>query len=227
MNKAIRMENLLQDLPKSKRKLDTRVKVSELNKSYARLYGRHYYDGNREQGYGGYYYDGRWKPVAKRIIKQFKILKGESICEIGCAKGFLLYELVREMHQVKCVGIDASLYALRESIKDNKILYINCNATSIPLKNKSIEHTICINTLHNFLSKKETLIAISEIERITKRNAYIRIAAYKNNAQKETIDKWATGGRCYLHVDEWLELFQEAGYTGYFDWWHPDNSVKL
>ncbi len=227
MNKAIRMENLLNDLPKSKRKLDTRIKVSDLNKSYARIYGRHYYDGNREQGYGGYYYDGRWKPVAKRIIKQFKVLKGESICEIGCAKGFLLYDLVSEIDEVKCFGIDASLYALRESIKDKKILYINCNATSIPLKTNSIEHTISINSLHNFLSKKETMIAISEIERITKKNSYIRIAAYKNNAQKEIIDKWATGGRCYLHVDEWLELFQEAGYTGYYDWWHPDNSIKL
>ena len=32
MNKAMRMENLLQDLPKSKRKLDTRVKVTDLIK---------------------------------------------------------------------------------------------------------------------------------------------------------------------------------------------------
>ncbi len=227
MSNALRLENLLQDLPNSSRKLDTRIEVSDLDKNYARLYGRHYYDGSRCQGYGGYYYDGRWKAVAQRITNIFGIKDSDTICEIGCAKGFLLYDFTQILKKIKCIGIDVSLYALRESIKKENILYLHCNASTIPLKDKSIEHTICINTLHNFLSKKETIQAISEIERITKRNSYIRIAAYKNNSQKEIIDKWATAGRCYLHVDEWRELFEDAGYTGFYDWWHPDNSIKL
>tara|TARA_B100000212_G_scaffold89261_1_gene65434 strand:+ start:7342 stop:8025 length:684 start_codon:yes stop_codon:yes gene_type:complete len=227
MNKALRLENLLQDLPKSSRKLDTRIKVSNLDRNYARLYGRHYYDGNRKQGYGGYYYDGRWVDVAKRIIKEFDIKDEHSICEIGCAKGFLLNDFTNLIKNVKCIGIDISLYALREAIKKHNILYINANASSIPLKNNSVEHTICINSLHNFLSKADTIKAISEIQRITTKNSYLRIAAYKNNSQKEIIDKWATGGRCYLHVDEWLEVFKDAGYKGYYDWWHPDNTIRL
>ena len=77
------------------------------------------------------------------------------------------------------------------------------------------------------MSKDETLKAISEIQRITVKNSYLRIAAYKTITQKKIIDRWATGGRCYLHVDDWLELFEDAGYKGYYDWWHPDNSVKL
>ena len=227
MNKPLRLENLLKDLPKSSRKLDTRVRVSDLDRNYARLYGRHYYDGTREQGYGGYYYDGRWQNVAKRIAEKFEIKEGDFICEIGCAKGFLLYDFNNYIENINCVGIDISLYALREAKKDSNILYIHGNATSIPLKTNSIDHTICINSLHNFLSKNDTLKAVSEIQRITKRNAYLRIAAFKNIDQKEIIDKWATGGRCYLHVDDWLELFEKAGYKGYYDWWHPDNSVKL
>ena len=35
MNKALRLKNLLQDLPKSSRKLDTRVEVSDLDRNYA------------------------------------------------------------------------------------------------------------------------------------------------------------------------------------------------
>lgn len=227
MNKACRIKNLLIDLPKSNRKLETRIEVSELDKKYARLYGRRYYDGNRKQGYGGYYYDGRWKPVAKKIKETFQIKEGETICEIGCAKGFLLYDLKKLNKEIKCIGIDVSLYALRNAIKDNNILYLNANATSIPLKDKSIEHTLCINTLHNFLSLNETIKAISEIQRVTKKNAYLRIAAYKTEEQKLIIDKWATGGRCYLHVDEWMEVFQKSGYTGFYDWWHPDDRVIL
>ena len=165
--------------------------------------------------------------MAQNIAKFFDIRNGESICEIGCAKGFLLYELNSLNKNLKCIGLDVSLYALRESIKNKNTLYINANATSIPLKTNSIDHTICINTLHNFLSKKETIKAISEIQRVTKRFSYLRVAAFKNTLQKEIIDKWATGGRCYLHVDEWLEVFEEAKFDGYYDWWHPDNSIKL
>ena len=227
MNKALRLKNLLQDLPKSSRKLDTRVEVSDLDRNYARIYGRHYYDGNRKQGYGGYYYDGRWVPVAKKIIQKFNIKDGDTVIDIGCAKGFLLHDFTTLLNNIKCIGIDISLYALREALKKNNILYINANASSIPLKNNSVDHTICINSLHNFLSKEDTIKAISEIQRITKKNSYLRIAAYKNKSQKAIIDKWATGGRCYLHVDEWVELFKDAGYKGYYDWWHPDNEIKL
>ena len=74
MNKASRLKNLLQDLPKSSRKLDIRVEISVLDRNFARIYGRHYYDGNRKQGYGGYYYDGRWVPVAKRIIQNLILM---------------------------------------------------------------------------------------------------------------------------------------------------------
>ena len=32
-----------------------------------------YFDGSREQGYGGYKYDGRWKPLAKAMIKHYNL----------------------------------------------------------------------------------------------------------------------------------------------------------
>ena len=226
-NKMRRLENLLDDLPKSQRKLDVRFKVSDRDIKYARVYGRHYYDGNRKQGYGGYKYDGRWAPVSKKIIKELKIEDSEIICDIGCAKGFLLYELTKELSKIRCIGLDVSLYALREAIQNEQIIYINANATSLPFADNSIDHILSINSLHNFLSREETLKAISEIERVCKINSYIRVAAYRNLEQKRIIDNWATGGRCYLHVDEWIKLFKEAKYTGFYDWWHPDNTIKL
>ena len=223
----IRLENLLDDLPKSRRKLDIRVDVSSKDIEYARIYGRHYYDGTREQGYGGYKYDGRWAPVSKKIIRDLDIKGNNIVCEIGCAKGFLLYELTKHFSNLKCIGLDVSLYALREGIKNDQILYVNANATSLPFADNSINNILCINSLHNFLTKEETLKAVSEIERVSKNNSYIRVAAYKNLEQKKIIDRWATGGRCYLHVDQWLDLFSKAGYTGFYDWWHPDSTVKI
>ena len=39
----------------------------------AKKYGFDYWDGNRRYGYGGYRYDGRWKGVAQKLIKQYKL----------------------------------------------------------------------------------------------------------------------------------------------------------
>lgn len=225
MTKSKRLKYLLDDLPKSTKPKIIRKQSTDRDKFLARLYGKHYFDGNRKQGYGGYYYDGRWIPVAKKIIKEFQMKPMENFCDVGCAKGFLLSDLAENLNLNLAIGIDISIYALRKAKKKDNIVYLKCNAVQIPLMTNSIDHTISINSLHNFLSKKDTGKAIAEIERITKKNSYIRVAAFNNNAQKEVIDKWATAGRCYLHVDEWIDLFDEYGYTGFYDWWHPDSEV--
>ena len=84
---------------------------------------------------------------------------------------------------------------------------------------------ISINSLHNFLDRSELVLAISEIERVSIKTSYIRVAAFNNEFEKSQIDQWATAGRGYFHTDEWLSIFKEAGYSGYYDWWHPDPQV--
>ena len=40
----------------------------------AQKFGRDYWDGNRKFGYGGYkYIKGRWKLVAKNLIKKYRL----------------------------------------------------------------------------------------------------------------------------------------------------------
>ena len=42
---------------------------------------------------------------------------------------------------------------------------------------------------------------------------------------KKVIDDWATLATTYLHVDEWLELFEKCNYQGSYDWFHPSEEL--
>lgn len=222
-----RLKDLLIDLPKQSRNLDIRLSVSPSDIKFARLYSRHYYDGSREQGYGGYRDDGRWIPVAKRIYSRLNFHPDDTLCEIGSAKSFLLNAFLDHTPISEVYGVDASLYAMSKSVYHQGLYLVHANCVSLPFASKSIDHLISINSLHNFLDRSQLVLAISEIQRVCSKTSYIRIAAFNNDYEKSLIDQWATAGRGYFHVDEWLSIFQEAGYTGYYDWWHPDPQVFL
>ena len=61
-----------------------------------------------EEGYGGYkYIPGRWTKVAQEMIKRYD-LKDSKILDIGCGKGYLLYEFQRLLPNCEICGIDVS-----------------------------------------------------------------------------------------------------------------------
>ena len=74
--------------------------------------GREYWDGGKTEGYGGYKYDGRWSSVANKIIDFYNLTYKSKVLEIGCGKGFLLFELQEILPGLDVVGIDTSKYAI-------------------------------------------------------------------------------------------------------------------
>src|SRR5207244_3156982 len=75
-------------------------------------WGKDYWDGDRRYGYGGYRYDSRWRPVAQAMVDHYGLKPGSRVLDVGCGKGFLLYEFTQVLPGVQVAGIDLSSYAI-------------------------------------------------------------------------------------------------------------------
>ena len=135
-------------------------------------WGYDYWDGSRDTGYGGYRYDGRWKKLAKILIKEYKIKSKMKILDIGCGKGFLLHDLLNEIPDLDVYGVDVSEYALKKAMPTIKKKCKKGNAKKLPYKSNYFDLVISINTLHN-LYNYELNDSLREINRVSKKNSFI------------------------------------------------------
>ena len=207
--------NLLSSFPKSKRNLKER-NVNNKNIQLALKYSKEYFDGNRSQGYGGYYYDGRWVKVARKIIKLFKLKNKSKFLDVGCAKGFLMHDLKVILPRIKIYGIDVSKYAKENSIMNirKNIKIMNCK--NIKYKTNSFDGLVAINVVHN-LNLDQCKKSIKEIQRVSNGKAFIQVDAYRDEFELKILKKWILTAKTYLKPNEWIDLFEECGYTGYYD----------
>ena len=117
----------------------------------AKEYGAEYWDGNRRYGYGGYkYIPGRWKQVAEKLIKTYKLNSKSKILDAGCGKGFLLHEIKLLKPGIEVIGFDISKYAIKNSHKNvTKNIFRHDIKKKFPFKKKEFDLVISITTLHN------------------------------------------------------------------------------
>lgn len=211
--------NLLKSLPKQNRKSSKAQRKSKKTKKHifiSRKYGKEYFDGNRDYGYGGYYYDGRWKPVAKDIKKFFKLKNNDKLLDVGCAKGFLVNDLIDV--GIDAYGLEISKYAIKKSLKKTYGRIHLGNATSLPFPDNSFDCIISINTIHN-LNKSSCIKSIKEMVRVCKSNKiFIQVDSYLNKKQKKVFEEWVLTARYHDYPKNWKKLFKIAGYKGYYNW---------
>ena len=82
--------------------------------SLAKKYSKDYWDGSRKSGYGGYkYIENYWVPIAKKLIKKYNLSNRSSLLDVGCGKGFLLFEIKKLLPGIKIEGLDISRYAIK------------------------------------------------------------------------------------------------------------------
>jgi hypothetical protein len=86
--------DLLAKYPKSKRDLSLRLESkTEDVRTIARKFGKEFFDGDRSFGYGGFSYNPRyWSQVVKDFAIFYKLTNYSKILDVGCAKGFMLYD---------------------------------------------------------------------------------------------------------------------------------------
>lgn len=210
--------NLLKRYPNTKRNIQARSGAKDPEHiQIAKQYGQMYFDGPRDYGYGGYRYDGRWLPIAKDIITRYNLKAGMRVLDIGCAKGFLVKDLMKACPGLEVFGLDISEYALKHAEPETIGRLHLGNAKHLPFPDKSFDAVIAINILHN-LPRHECLTAIKEVQRVSKGNSYIQVDSYHTPEEKELFESWVLTAEFHDYPEGWVALFKEAEYTGDYYW---------
>ena len=177
-------------------------------------FGKDYWDGDRQYGYGGYkYMDGYWRPVAEAMINYYNLPENARILDVGCGKGFLLYEITKLLPKAEVFGIDISEYAVENAKEEVKPRIQVGNAVSLPFEDNSMDYVFALGTIHN-LYNFELFKALQEMERVSKHNKYTMQESYRNETEKINMCNWQLTQHSFYSVKEWIWFFNLAGYTG-------------
>jgi ubiquinone/menaquinone biosynthesis C-methylase UbiE len=132
----------------------------------------------------------------------------------------MLYDFYKLNLNLDLYGIDISKYAIDNCVPEIKNKLQVANATKLPFEDNFFDLVISINTIHN-LDKVECATALKEISRVTKKNSFLTVDAYRNNEEKQRMDAWNLTAKTIMSVDDWVKFFDENQYKGDYFWFIP------
>ena len=214
--------NLLKKYPITKRNLDEALldRTDDV-REIARKFNKDFFDGERKYGYGGYNYNPRyWTEVVKDFQDYYQLKDGSKILDVGCGKGFMVYDFLKLNPKFEIKGIDISNYAINNCKSEvaNNLQVASCD--NLPFEDNSFDLVISINTIHN-LEKDECGKSLREINRVSRKNKFIIVDAYRDNEEKKKMFAWNLTAKTIMHVNEWLKFFEENKYDGDDYWFNP------
>jgi len=214
--------DLLVNYPRTKRNVDERgATKTEEDRAIARQFGKDFFDGDRRHGYGGFNYMPRfWQPCVPTFQDFYQMKAGDSLLDIGCSKGFMIYDFSKLIPGLKVKGIDVSEYAIENAMPEMKANVEVADARKLPFQDKSFDVVISINTIHN-LDRADCGQALKEIQRVAKRGAFITVDAYRTEEEKRRMYNWNLTAKTIMSIEEWEAFFKEVGYTGDYYWFIP------
>jgi ubiquinone/menaquinone biosynthesis C-methylase UbiE len=195
------------------RMVDEKVKCMGI----AKKFGANYWDGQRRYGYGGYkYIKGYWRNFAINLIKIFKLNSKSKILDLGCGKGFLLYEIKDLIPKISIVGLDISAHAIKNSKNEIRPFLKRYDVKKkLPFLKNQFDVTICMGLLHN-LKISEIEFAIKEINRVSQ-DSYLMVESYRNDLELFNLQCWALTCQAFFHYSDWLYLFKKNNYNGKYE----------
>ena len=179
----------------------------------AKKFGQDYWDGDRKYGYGGFHYDGRWAGMARELVAHYDLRDGQRVLDVGCGKGFLLFELKKLLPGLEVRGLDISEYALANAKEEIRPFLDRGCAQELPYPDQTFDLVISLTTLHN-LYLFDLIKSLREIERVNKGGSYVVVESYRNEEEKANMLHWQLTCECFYTPEEWQFVFTEAGYSG-------------
>ena len=180
----------------------------------AKRFDYDYWDGDRRICYGGYQYiEGRWEKIAQNIARHYKLGRNPKILDIGCGKGFLLYDFLKVIPNAEIYGLDISEYAIKNSKPEIRDRLQVGSATYLPWGDNYFDLVVSITTLHN-LRNYELYEALKEMERASKQHKYLCVESYRNEQEKENLLYWQVTCEAFHTPKEWKWWFEHTKYTG-------------
>tara|TARA_Y100000389_G_C17410006_1_gene490304 strand:- start:184 stop:849 length:666 start_codon:yes stop_codon:yes gene_type:complete len=183
----------------------------------AKKYSKDYWDGSRKSGYGGYLYiKNYWKKSALKIIDRYKLNNKSKIIDIGCGKGFLLYEIKKILPGIMIKGFDISSYAIKNSPTEiTKYLKVHKAQKPYPFKKNYFDLLISLGCIHN-LEIYDLKKCLNEITRISKQQ-FIMTESYRNEKELFNLQCWALTCESFFSPKEWRWIFKEFNYKGDYE----------
>ena len=180
----------------------------------AKKWGYDYWDGDRRINYGGYrYMEGRWEKVVKAMIEHYDLPHSPKILDIGCSKGYLLYDFTKVLPDAEIYGIDISEYAIENSKEEIQDRLQVGNATKLPWPDDYFDLVYSLNTFHN-LHNYDLDNALREMQRVGKQYKYICVESYRTEEEKANLLYWQVTCEAFCTPEEWQWWFEKTGYTG-------------
>ena len=179
----------------------------------ARRFGADYWDGDRCFGYGGYRYDGRWRPIAERMAAHYGLKTGDRVLDVGCGKGYLLFEFTQCVPGLEIAGLDISDYAIANAKPEVQPFLKSGDAVALPYDDGAFDLVVSLGTLHN-LALPALRSAFAEIERVGRGGKYVMVESYRNEREKANLLYWQLTCQSFHDPESWEWLAAEAGYTG-------------
>jgi ubiquinone/menaquinone biosynthesis C-methylase UbiE len=211
--------DLLAHYPRGGGRSAERPLITEEDKRISKNFGRDYFDGDRRHGYGGFSYHPRfWTDTVRHIRDVYQLPEDAAILDIGCAKGFMLYDFMLLMPKARIAGIDISSYAIEHALQPVKPFVQLADAKALPYATQSFDLVLAINTIHN-LPYEDCQQSLREIERVSRRHAFVMVDAFRTEQQRQAMLRWVLTAETMLSTEEWLKLFADSGYTGDYAWW--------
>ncbi len=198
-----------------RKELIEKFQTSKFQQSDFKEFGYDYFDNkNFGVGYSGYSYDGRYSKNVEHMICFYNLAKNSKVLELGCAKGFVLIEFLKQGMNVS--GIDISEYAINNAMEEIYPFLQLGSSEHLNYATDSFDLVYSKEMLPH-LNEDQIIATLNEAKRVCKTdNIFLEIQVGNNKKDCELIYQWDITHKCIKSSDWWCSFLKDCNFKGQF-----------